>query len=88
LLADLQSSTCSQAKVRQASDSPQVSGERDFFAAMVVDAVSALDPETLDMSLLGMKKVGRHCLNRQHPAGVGRRALLASAHSRGRPRRA
>jgi T-complex protein 1 subunit eta len=36
---------------------PQVSGERDFFAAMVVDAVSALDPETLDMSLLGMKKV-------------------------------
>lgn len=37
--------------------SVQVSGERDFFATMVVDAVSALDVETLDMSLLGVKKV-------------------------------
>lgn len=37
----------------------QVSGERDFFAEMVVDAVSALDVETLDMSLLGVKKVSR-----------------------------
>lgn len=35
----------------------QVSGEKDFFAKMVVDAVSALDPETLDLSLLGIKKV-------------------------------
>lgn len=34
-----------------------MSGERDFFAEMVVDAVSALDVETLDMSLLGVKKV-------------------------------
>ena len=39
--------------------SAQVSGERDFFAEMVVDAVSALDVETLDMSLLGVKKVSR-----------------------------
>ena len=39
--------------------SMQVSGERDFFAEMVVDAVSALDVETLDMSLLGVKKVSR-----------------------------
>ena len=37
----------------------QVSGERDFFAEMVVDAVSALDVETLDMSLLGVKKASR-----------------------------
>ena len=35
----------------------QVSGEKEFFANMVVDAVSHLDPETLDISLLGMKKV-------------------------------
>ncbi len=35
----------------------QVSGEKEFFAKMVVDAVSKLDPETLDMSLLGVKKV-------------------------------
>ena len=35
----------------------QVSGEKDFFAKMVVDAVSALDPDTLDLSLLGVKKV-------------------------------
>ncbi len=35
----------------------QVSGEKEFFAKMVVDAVSALDPETLDLSLLGTKKV-------------------------------
>ncbi|KAK9846000.1 hypothetical protein WJX81_008028 [Elliptochloris bilobata] len=38
-------------------NSKLVSGERDFFAEMVVDAVSALDVETLDMSLLGTKKV-------------------------------
>jgi T-complex protein 1 subunit eta len=35
----------------------QVSGEGEFFARMVVDAVSKLDPQTLDMSLLGIKKV-------------------------------
>ncbi len=35
----------------------QVSGEKEFFAKMVVDAVSKLDPVTLDMSLLGTKKV-------------------------------
>lgn len=35
----------------------QVSGEKDFFAKMVVDAVSKLDSVTLDMSLLGTKKV-------------------------------
>ena len=35
----------------------QVSGEGEFFARMVVDAVSRLDPATLDMSMLGIKKV-------------------------------
>ncbi len=35
----------------------QVSGEKEFFAKMVVDAVSTLDPATLDMSMLGTKKV-------------------------------
>jgi T-complex protein 1 subunit eta len=35
----------------------QVSGERDFFAAMVVEAVMKLDPETLDLRMLGIKKV-------------------------------
>lgn len=35
----------------------QVSGEKEFFAEMVVEAVSALDTETLDLSLLGIKKV-------------------------------
>lgn len=34
----------------------QVSGEKEFFAKMVVDAVSRLDPETLDMNMLGTKK--------------------------------
>ena len=34
----------------------QVSGEGEFFARMVVDAVSKLDLKTLDMSLLGIKK--------------------------------
>ncbi len=36
---------------------PQVSGERDFFAKVVVDAVTKLDPETLDLRMLGIKKV-------------------------------
>ena len=35
----------------------QVSGERDFFAKVVVDAVTKLDPETLDLRMLGIKKV-------------------------------
>lgn len=35
----------------------QVSGEREFFAQMVVDAVTALDPSTLDLKMVGMKKV-------------------------------
>lgn len=35
----------------------QVSGEKQFFAEMVVDAVSCLDPEIMDLSLLGIKKV-------------------------------
>ena len=38
-------------------NSKLVSGERDFFAEMVVAAVSALDAETLDLRLIGMKKV-------------------------------
>lgn len=35
----------------------QVSGERDFFAKIVVDAVTNLDPESLDLRMLGIKKV-------------------------------
>lgn len=34
-----------------------MSGEKDFFANMVVDAVHSLDQEGLDLSLLGVKKV-------------------------------
>jgi hypothetical protein len=42
----------------------QVSGEREFFAKMCVDAVSCLDSSTLDLKMIGMKKVIgelRHC---------------------------
>ena len=35
----------------------QVSGERDFFAKMVVDAVTKLDPASVDLRMLGIKKV-------------------------------
>lgn len=35
----------------------QVSGEKEFFAQMVVDAVSVLDPSTLDLRMIGTKKV-------------------------------
>ena len=35
----------------------QVSGERDFFAEMVVQAVTTLDPESVDLRMLGVKKV-------------------------------
>ncbi len=35
----------------------QVSGEKEFFAKMVVDAVSTLDPQTLDLRMIGIKKV-------------------------------
>jgi len=38
-------------------NSKLVCGEKDFFAAMVVDAVSTLDQRTLDLSMLGVKKV-------------------------------
>eukprot|EP00775_Hariotina_reticulata_P013203 gene13203-13334_t len=38
-------------------NSKLVSGERDFFAQMVVDAVSCLDPSTLDLKMIGIKKV-------------------------------
>lgn len=38
-------------------NSKLVSGEKDFFAAMVVDAVSVLDPVSVDLSMLGVKKV-------------------------------
>lgn len=34
-----------------------MSGEKDFFAQMVVDAVSVLDPQTLDLRMIGTKKV-------------------------------
>lgn len=36
---------------------PQVSGEKEFFAQMVVDAVSKLDPTTMDLKMIGIKKV-------------------------------
>ncbi len=35
----------------------QVSGEKEFFAQMVVDAVSVLDSATLDLKMIGIKKV-------------------------------
>lgn len=38
-------------------DAVQVSGEKEFFAQMVVDAVSVLDPSTLDLRMIGTKKV-------------------------------
>lgn len=38
-------------------NSKLVSGERDFFAEMVVNAVMRLDPDSLDLRMLGMKKV-------------------------------
>ena len=40
-----------------ALNSKLVSGEGAFFAAMVVDAVLALDPVTMDLAMLGVKKV-------------------------------
>jgi T-complex protein 1 subunit eta len=38
-------------------NSKLVSGEKEFFAEMVVDAVRVLDPELLDLNMLGIKKV-------------------------------
>eukprot|EP00877_Chromochloris_zofingiensis_P005140 jgi/Chrzof1/14627/Cz09g09290.t1 len=38
-------------------NSKLVSGEKDFFAEMVVEAVSRLDPATLDLKMIGIKKV-------------------------------
>lgn len=35
----------------------QVSGEKEFFAQVVVDSVSKLDPQTLDLKMIGIKKV-------------------------------
>lgn len=38
-------------------NSKLVAGEKDFFSKMVVDAIHALDPETLDPRMIGVKKV-------------------------------
>lgn len=38
-------------------NSKLVSGEKEFFATMVVDAVTMLDPNSLDLRMLGTKKV-------------------------------
>eukprot|EP00208_Stichococcus_sp_RCC1054_P006272 CAMPEP_0206140596 /NCGR_PEP_ID=MMETSP1473-20131121/9980_1 /ASSEMBLY_ACC=CAM_ASM_001109 /TAXON_ID=1461547 /ORGANISM="Stichococcus sp, Strain RCC1054" /LENGTH=530 /DNA_ID=CAMNT_0053534795 /DNA_START=134 /DNA_END=1723 /DNA_ORIENTATION=- len=38
-------------------NSKLVSSESEFFANLVVDAVSVLDPQTLDLKMIGMKKV-------------------------------
>eukprot|EP00890_Picochlorum_soloecismus_P001132 jgi/Picsp_1/2019/NSC_05485-R1_protein len=38
-------------------NSKLVSGEKEFFATMVVDAVTMLDPMSLDLRMLGTKKV-------------------------------
>ena len=38
-------------------NSKLVCGEKEFFAAIVVDAVSTLDQRTLDLSMFGVKKV-------------------------------
>ncbi len=40
-----------------------MSGEKEFFANLVVDAVLRLDLQTLDLRMIGMKKVRRRsCL--------------------------
>ena len=38
-------------------NSKLVSGEKEFFSEMVVDAVQVLDPQLLDLGMLGIKKV-------------------------------
>ena len=38
-------------------NSKLIAGEKDFFAQMVVDAVSKLDQTTLDLNMIGVKKV-------------------------------
>ncbi|GFH26903.1 t-complex protein 1 subunit eta [Haematococcus lacustris] len=38
-------------------NSKLVSGEKEFFSQMVVDAVCKLDPQTLDLKMIGIKKV-------------------------------
>lgn len=38
-------------------NSKLVSGEREFFSKLVVDAVAKLDPQTLDLRMIGVKKV-------------------------------
>lgn len=40
-------------------NSKLVSGEKEFFSKMVVDAVATLDPEMLDLKMIGIKKVHR-----------------------------
>lgn len=58
----------------------QVSGEKEFFANLVVDAVSRLDIKTLDLRMVGMKKVQVRwgCAPRGGASGAGShlRALL------------
>ena len=48
----------------------QVSGEKEFFAKLVVDAVSVLDPQTLDLKMIGVKKVGAAALGRMRAIAV------------------
>jgi hypothetical protein len=50
----------------------QVSGEKEFFAQMVVDAVSKLDPVTLDLKLIGIKKVQVILVNLAPALNAGR----------------
>ena len=38
-------------------NSKLVSGEKEFFSKLIVDAVSTLDPKLLDLNMLGIKKV-------------------------------
>lgn len=38
-------------------NSKLIASEKDFFSGIVVDAVSALDPEMLDLAMIGVKKV-------------------------------
>lgn len=38
-----------------------MAGEKDFFADLVVRAVSHLDRDTLDLNMIGVKKVGSRC---------------------------
>lgn len=69
-------------------NSKLVSGEKDFFAAMVVDAVLALDEATLDLKRLGIHKVqGGGLRDSRLVAGVAFKKTFAYAGFEMQPKR-